>query len=54
MCVIPEGVVEREDVPSLGAPVTSVAVPYEVPPFVENGEKVVVDTRSGEYVERAK
>jgi len=25
-----------------------------VPPFVENGEKVVVDTRSGEYVERAR
>lgn len=25
-----------------------------VPPFVENGEKVVVDTRTGDYVERAK
>jgi len=25
-----------------------------VPPFVENGENVVVDTRSGEYVERAR
>lgn len=25
-----------------------------VPPFIENGEKVVVDTRTGDYVERAK
>jgi elongation factor P len=26
----------------------------KVPPFIENGEVVRVDTRSGEYVERAK
>lgn len=26
----------------------------KVPPFIENGERVRVDTRSGEYVERAK
>ncbi len=29
-------------------------VRIRVPPFVENGEKVVVDTRSGEYVERSR
>ena len=29
-------------------------VKIRVPPFVENGEKVVVDTRSGEYVERSR
>ena len=26
----------------------------KVPPFIENGEVVRVDTRTGEYVERAK
>lgn len=26
----------------------------KVPPFIANGESIVVDTRSGEYVERAK
>ncbi|HOA75908.1 MAG TPA: elongation factor P, partial [Phycisphaerae bacterium] len=26
----------------------------KVPPFVENGDRVRVDTRTGEYLERAK
>ena len=45
-----------------GATVTNVQKPatletglkVKVPPFIEQGEKIRVDTRTGEYLERAK